>query len=447
MKKKYLAEATVVVDSKTTDPVSGAELQADLQPSYLATQLDVIASPALAGKVVDKLHLTSNPDLRDAWISDTDGKGSMREWEAGFLLKKFLKVNASASISNVIVIAVLTPDPDFSAALANAWAEAFVQTSLDLKTEPARRQAVWFDDQLQGFRGSLESAQKRLSDYQKENDVVGTDSHVDVENEKLQQLVSALVAAQGSMYDGQARLRQTNDAVKSGQLEQLPDILGNPMLQGMTADLAHAQANLAQVSTRFDRNHPQYTSAADQVREIKRSLQQQIDTARGAIEKNTELTERRVDELKKAIDQQRDHVLALRRQQDDINVLRSEVDSAQHAYDAALMRADTVKLEGKLDQGNVSILGTAVAPGVADRPKVLLNMAVGVVFGAMLGVALALMAEINDRRLRAATDLEAEGIVVLAVVPARPKLPRRRLFLRRGQPRPALLTNAAKAPS
>ena len=57
-------------------------------------------------------------------------------------------------------------DPQFAAAVANAWAQAYIDTSLELKVEPARQYAGRFDGQNATLRADLEAAQKRLSDYQ-----------------------------------------------------------------------------------------------------------------------------------------------------------------------------------------------------------------------------------------------------------------------------------------
>ncbi len=438
MKKKYQAVATVVFNSKSTDPVSGAELQSDFLPSALATQADIIASHQVALKVVDRLRLASSPDFRDAWDSATDGAGSLRDWIAILLVKKYLLVEPSA-VSNVLVIGIVSESPDLSVALANAWADAYIQTSLELKSEPARRQAAWFAEQNRALRSALELAQKRLSDYQRANSVLGTDDRIDVENGRLTEVANQLVLAQNSMYEGQARLQQMNEALRNDKLEQLPDIIGNPLLQSMTADLARAEGVLAQTAARFGHNHPQYQSAQGQVVALKQKLSAEIENARGSIEKNTDIAVKRVAELEHALAKQRDRVLSVKRQQDDVNVLKRDVDNAQRSYEAGLTRASQVQLEGRLDQGNVAVLSRAVPPFQPTSPRILLNTALSIVFGATLGVAWALWAEMRDRRLRAASDvLKLEGLPLLAVVPAAPKRRRRRgrlMFWRRaGRP-------------
>ena len=105
------------------------------------------------------------------------------------------------------------------------------------------------------------------------------------------------------------------------------------------------------------------------------------------------------------------------------------------------MRANQVQFEGHLDRGNVAVLSRAVPPFDPVSPKIPLNIALAIVFGATLGVAAALLAEMKDRKLREVFDLQQlGGFEVLAVIPRGPKRSRgkRGGLFRRGRNRPLL---------
>jgi uncharacterized protein involved in exopolysaccharide biosynthesis len=149
---------------------------------------------------------------------------------------------------------------------------------------------------------------------------------------------------------------------------------------------------------------------------------------------------RQEGELRKSLGQQRDRILALKRQRDELDVLKRDVDGAQRSYDAGLQRASQVRLESQLDQSNIAVLNPAVPPALADHPKLLLNVLVAIIIGTMLGTATALAAELIDRRVRSGVDLvESSGLVVLAQVPSAQRASRRR------RPAPRLRTSLAKA--
>ena len=70
--------------------------------------------------------------------------------------------------SRVIALQLRSETPAVAAALADAFANAYIDVSLDLSITPARRSAVWFDEQLVTLRNQMADKQAALTDYQRE---------------------------------------------------------------------------------------------------------------------------------------------------------------------------------------------------------------------------------------------------------------------------------------
>src|SRR5260370_13860751 len=166
--KKYKAESAIVVDVRGSDPLA----QDGAMPSqpasyYLATEVDVIASHNVALKVIDRMKLANDPEFIGKFQEATGGAGgpgAIRDWGADELLKH-LTVRPSRD-SNVIYMQFTSKDPQTAADITNAFADSYLQTSLELKVNPARRQAGWFDQQVNDLRAAFENAQHKLSAYQ-----------------------------------------------------------------------------------------------------------------------------------------------------------------------------------------------------------------------------------------------------------------------------------------
>jgi len=415
--KTYVAEVEVLVDAKITDPVTGSALPQQLQSSIQATQADVISSRNVALKVVDRLQLAADPELQRQFADDQDAAtGSIRDWLADRLLNK-LTVRSSRD-SNVISIAAEAGAPALAARVANAFADSYIQTSVELRSDPAKRQALWFDDQLQGLRQSLQTAQQRLSDYQQKRRIVGTDDRLDVENAKLNELASQLIIAQTAMYDAESRQKQMTKALQGDRLEELPDILGNGLLQSMKSDLVRAEGRSAEVAQKYDRNHPAHLSAAAEVQTLRNKLAAELATVKGSINQATQLAEQRAAESQHALEAQKQKILEWKEQRDGLDVLNREVENAQRAYDAAMQRTSELRLTSRLDQTNIAVLNPATAPVKPAGPKVLRNIVLALLAGAMLAAGAALGLELIDRRVRSSADLLGlDGVVVLAEIP------------------------------
>jgi succinoglycan biosynthesis transport protein ExoP len=188
--KKYTAQTAVLVDIRTPDPVAGgAPLQGVVAPSYMATQVDIIGGDRVAQRVVKMLKLDENPRTKERWLEATEGRGTLEGWLADSLQKR-LDVRPARE-SNVINITYKGSEPEESANIANAFAQAYLDINLALKTEPARIYAEWFDEQTKTSRAKLEEAQARLSEYQQKAGIVSSDERVDYETTKLADLVFA----------------------------------------------------------------------------------------------------------------------------------------------------------------------------------------------------------------------------------------------------------------
>jgi succinoglycan biosynthesis transport protein ExoP len=412
----YVAHVTLVAETKDTDPVTGNAVRSQLLTSYLNTQADIVMSRNVALKVVDRYHFADDPGLQREFHERAQAGGEMREWLADRLLGN-LEVELSRN-SNIFRIAFSARDAGVSSLVANAIAEAYIQTTIELKLDPAKRQSRWFDEQLLGLRSALEEKQKLLADYQRKNTLVTTDGRLDVETARLAGIAAEALSAQTAMSDAQGRRAAMRLALEKGRTAELPDILGNNLLQSMKADLTRAESKLAEVAERYGSNHPHYVAAAAEVDSLRQRLAGEIATARGSIEQATQIAEQRSAEMQAALEKQKQRILELTRANDEREVLSREVESAQHAYDSATQRASSVRLESQLDQSAVAVLVPATQPLSPARPRIVLNAVAALFFGALFGVGLALMAEWRDRRVRDGTDITlATGIVLLAEFP------------------------------
>ncbi len=201
--RQYTSSASLVLNFNEASPFEQAGVPAQLSSSYMATQLDIIQSQNVALKVVRSMRMAENPAIREGFISATGGVGSIEDWLAD-TISKYLIVEP-ASTSRVVSIGYQSTDPEVAAATANAFAKAYIATTLELSMEPAARSAEWFDEQLKVLRKRLEDAQARLTNAQQEQGIVAIDERLDTETSRLNELAKNYVEAQSETYDVKSR--------------------------------------------------------------------------------------------------------------------------------------------------------------------------------------------------------------------------------------------------
>lgn len=397
--KSYKASATVIVNYKGSDPVTGMMVPAQLMPGYMATQTDIISSKNVARKVIDELKLADSPAVQQNFIDDVDGEGDIKDWLAELLIKQ-LEVTPSRQ-SSMIEIAFTGVTPQFSAVIANAFADAYMKTAVQLKVEPSREAAMYFTEQVKELRDNLESAQKRLSDYQQDKGIVSVDERLDVERARLNELSSQLVMAQAQTMEAQSRQRNASGS----DAYQSPDIAANPIVQGLKTEIARAESKFAEISQKYEKNHPQYQGAKAEIDNLKAELSRQTVSASGNVASNYKILQQRESEIRAALATQKLKVLELNRDRDALAVLTREFDNAQHAYDLNTQRFTQTNIEGKSNQSDIALLNPAVPPLKPSSPRLLLNTALSIIVGLFLGVAFGVFAEMVDGRVRAKSDL------------------------------------------
>src|SRR5262249_23211925 len=151
-------------------------------------------------RVVRDLKLAQQPGMREAFEKDTGGAGTIENWLADNMLLK-LKVDTGAS--NVLIVKYSADDAQKAAQGANAFAKAYLDTALELRTEPSREAADWFEDQLKGLRRDITTSQTKLTGYQKEKGILGTDERMDIEYARLAEISTQLNGQKNATIDAQ----------------------------------------------------------------------------------------------------------------------------------------------------------------------------------------------------------------------------------------------------
>jgi chain length determinant protein EpsF len=431
--KQYTATTAVVIDVKSPDPIAGMILPGMISPGYMATQVDIITSDRVAQRAAKLLHMDEDASMKALWRDATEGRGKFEAW-LGNLLQKKLDVKPSRE-SNVINIAYTGSDPARTAAVANAFARAYIDVNLELKIDPARQSATWFEEQTRSVRDKLEAAQQVLSSYQQKTGIMITDDRVDYETAKLNELSSQLTLVQTQTSDSHSK------SATAGGSETLPEVMQSTLINGLRADIARLEARQQESSVNLGMNHPQTLRTSSELTSLKDRLAEETRRISSSLGTLYRVGKQKEKELLDAIQAQKTRVLDLNKHRDELSVLTRDVVSAQRAFDGVSQRSTQARLESLSIQTNITPLNHASEPTTPSRPNLVLNMLIALFLGSLLGVGLALMIELVQRRVRSSANLaEAIDLPILvcisstAAAPSLTSAVRNFLFLPKAEP-------------
>jgi len=411
MPKTYTATSSILVDVRSPDPIFVLMFQGQLVSGYMATQIDIMTSDSVSRRVVHDLKLADSPGVREQWRESTGGQGDVESWYA-LTVEKYLSV-VPARESSVLTVTYKAGDPQTAATIANGFVKAYMDTTVELRNDPAKRYSTFFDARAKELREKLDAAQGKLADYQKKNGIITTDDRLDIETQRLNELSTQLVTLQALAAESESRNAQARS-----QSERMSEVLSNPVIGSLKAEVSRQQARLGELNSRLGENHPAVQEAKANLAELRSRLSTEVSRVSGSVGVGNSVNRAREAEVRSLLEAQRSKLLKMRGQRDEVTALQRDVDAAQKAYDAVVQRLNQSSLESQTTATSVSVLTPAVPPAEPSSPKIVLNTLFSVVIGIALAIVAALLMEWMDRRVRTTEDVvTALDLPMLGVLP------------------------------
>jgi uncharacterized protein involved in exopolysaccharide biosynthesis len=180
------------------------------------------------------------------------------------------------------------------------------------------------------------------------------------------------------------------------------------------------------MNAKYGESHPQVIEAKANLGESRKRVQAEIAKVAGSLGLSNSINKQRLGELRTSLETQRNKVLQMKAVRDEGAVLQRDIENAQRNYDQILQRLTQTSLESQATQSNAAVLTSAVPPVQPSSPRILLNMLLAIVVGALMALGSALLLELSDRRVRSPEDVV--GAVALPIIGVMPKPTAKRLF-------------------
>ncbi len=424
---RYESTATLMLDYDSSNPMnmSGIVAQPLTSVEYINTQIEIIKSRRIAEGVVDILKLDKVPDVVAGYRQAKEGNPlffwrkpmdqDIRSWLADNFLSDSLKVEPARD-SRFLYIKFYSPDPAFSAAVANAFAKAYADYNLELKVTPYREAGKWFSEKLKDAKGYSDQASEKLREYQQKKGIIAQQGAVyDDAVQRLDQLNRDLAEAKAKLFETRVALKRVEES--RGNYESLPEVLANSFVQSLKADKVKLETQLTELSAKAGTAHPQYIRLKSMLETVNGKLKAEMQNIVNAIRQESSSAAQRLAQLEGA-------VAGLKRQSTSANVSRYEMDSltresetSKQVYEAMLKKYNETSIQGDINRTNVFVVDAAVPPADRYSPKIKLNLALSIFVGLFLGVGLAFFFDYLDDTVKGAETIERQfGVPVLGVI-------------------------------
>lgn len=437
MTPKYTAEATVEISresNKVTD-FQGVERETSVaDQEFYQTQYGLLRSRSLSERVAVQLHLVDDPSFyerfgvsaKDPALQSVNGRypasgRNIRQRVAGEVLLKHLDV-APARLSRLVDIRFTSPDAAFSARVANAWADNFIQTNLERKVQATSYGRNLLQRQLAELKERLDQSQRQLVAYATTQRIINlpsqtssdgkTTSERSIVADDLAALNTALTQATADRIQAEARYQQAGRAGASAEA------LRNQAINNLRQKRAELAAEYQRLMTQFEPEYPAAKAIQSQVDQLDRSIAREEGRVSSSLQSDYREAVERERALQAKVEQLKSSYLDLRRRSIQYNIYQQEVDTNRALYDGLLQRFKEIGVAGGVGVNNISIVDPADLPQRPSSPRLLVNLALSILLGLGLGVLAALGLEQIDEAIADPAEVERQlGLPLLGSVP------------------------------
>lgn len=397
----YSATTTILVDPRArkivTDEITQGGLTSDL--ALVESQVAIIASDAVLGRVVDQQKLINDPDFKSfrttgviSHIKDLiRGKRPTPDARVFAIerLSRAMKIHR-AQKTYILEIEVATPSPVKSARLSTAIAEAYIEEQRHAKTEEAAQANKLIDSRLDELRSAVERAEMRADEYKKANKIVTSEGGV-VAEQQLGKLNTELASARAVAAEARARKSEVAAILKTGASpDVLPDAVRSPLIQKLREQFAQVSRRAASLGAQFQNRHPIMRDIRSQQREIRSQITQELERIVAAAKTGADIATQRETELVQSLEKAKAQVARSNTAKIKLRELEREVNASRDLLSAFLVRAKETQEQQNLTASNARIVSPAGVPPYPSWPRPLLVLALAGLGGLGLGIATAL---------------------------------------------------------
>jgi capsular exopolysaccharide synthesis family protein len=415
----YKSTAVVMLNNQQSQVVDIDSVVSGLSAdtSTILTEVEILKSRSLLGKVVDTLNLVDDPEFNhlirppsttdkiklqvrelfgvppeEIVLDDAETQMRMRNVTINGLLDRLTIRDVPNSL--VFQVTVESSEARKSAAIADTIVDQHILNQLQVKFDATEQATKWLSERVAELQVSLEAAESAVKEKRASTDLVSPE---------------ALTALENQLKDVRFRITET-EALRAASRQRLADLgtLTTPEEKVAATD----DPQLRRLLPRLDQ--PAMAEAFDtrfeQIVERTALDVSRSDAQLAALQASQE-------ELEVTIGQQSADLIELQQ-------LTRESEASRLLYEYFLSRLKETSAQQGIQQADSRVLSSAVVPVMPFAPRKTLILAFSFLVGVMLSSALILGREARNNPFRSAEDLER--ITTYPVIGQLPLLPIRR---------------------
>jgi len=421
--------------------ILGSQMQTH---EFMQTHLKLLKSESLADRVIDKLHLETNPAFNPPKGGQRSGilnfLSSIKHTFASFLdsiisyrrqepadpklseerLRRSLETKFDKSLevlperdTTIFSLAFASVDPALSRNVINTLIEEFMSWQVDKKIDATISAKERLGKQIELARIQLEKAETNLNDFARKAGIVSLDANLN--------LIYSQLGDANRVYSAIQAERMSKEALYNQSLEggsSLPTVLENPLIQKLRSDYVTVAAQYKDSSATFKDDYPTIQNVRAKMTDIEKQIKNEEDRILKSIRNDYLGALKKEEELKKDAEGKKALAMELNDRATQYKILDREVETSKQIHQSLLERSKEIDAKVGTELGNIQVVDHAKLPLKPYSPNIPRNLLLSLLAGMVCGIGLAFLLEHLDNTIKRIDELSDRfQLPVLGVLP------------------------------
>lgn len=414
-KPAYTATASLFVDPRNRKIVSEEIVQGGVGSdlALVESQVSIITSDAVLGRVVEKLDLKNDPEY-----APPPGGGVLSRLKALVIAPPAARdtnVQAVNSLAETIKVKraqktyVVEVDVTASSAVkaqrvAQAVVDAYLADQTATKTAEAKRANALIDARLGELRDQVRQGETRVDDFKRANKILTSEGGI-ITEQQLSKLNTELITARAVAAESKARHDQIVSSLKTSPgADTLPDAMRSGLIQKLREQYAQVARREAALSSQLQPRHPVLLEVRSQLAEVKAQINAELKRVATAAQAEHQIATNRERDISAQLERAKEEVTRTNTAQIKLRELEQEATASRELLRMFLARAKETQEQQNVSTPDARVITQPSVPAKPSKPMTWLVLALGLIGGLGLGLASALIGDHFDGSVRASGD-------------------------------------------
>lgn len=299
--------------------------------------------------------------------------------------------------TRLIELVCQSTSPDVAAGYLDAMSAVFISEAKESHSRTSQSTNVWVASQIEDTKQKVLEAEQKLNDYDQASGNVFAGQDATLDNTKLAQLKSELAKIQQVRINRQARY----EATLKNPPEHLAEVLDDNVLRGYQVQIENLKREKAALLSVYTEKHEKVRRVDAQLQQLQRTYDTEMNSILKRIKNDYESAQREESLLSRDYKNQSQRVGSEASKAANYASLRREAETQRQMYQSLLLQQSQANMSGSVPVTPIRVVQHAQAPERPYKPRAILNISFGVMFGLALCVGIIFVRERLDRSIKA----------------------------------------------